>query len=443
MNSDHIHWFRSAAPYINKHTDQVLVVHLSGTVIASERFTFLIHDLALLNSLGIKIVLVFGARPQIDRRLAMSGHSSSYVNNNRITDAAALSCIKEVVGALRLELEARLSMGAANSPMAGARLRVVSGNYVAARPVGVRNGVDHQYTGEVRRVDTGSLIRSLADQCIVLLSPLGFSPTGEVFNIKSEDVATATAVALGAAKLILISHGTGASTSRDEVGAQLTLSDARGLIDERRRKSANTERGGDDPLTRQLDAAVHACNNGVTRAHLLDHRIDGALLLELFTRDGVGTMVSADDYDSKRQATIDDVAGILKLIEPLELEGVLVRRSRDKLEREIDRFTVMERDGAIIACAALYRFANTQAMELACLAVHPHYRQSERGDILLADLEKTAKEAGATTLFVLTTRTAQWFIERGFEPSDIDSLPVERKTLYNYQRRSRVLSKTL
>jgi amino-acid N-acetyltransferase len=448
--TQYVHWFRRAAPYINKHRDQIFVVQIGSELIASDNFTGLIHDLVTLQALGIRLVLVHGTRAHISASMTAGGAAPQFVGGRRITDEHSLHHVKQVAGSVRLDIEARLSMGIANSPMAGAQVRVVSGNFVTARPIGVRNGVDFCWTGEVRRVDAQSLRHSLDSQAMALLSPLGFSPTGEVFNLRSDEVATAVAIALGANKLILLGDSDQPGSDQlqpDDLGPsdpdvkqlsrQLTLTEARSKLAQWRHTSAQ------DEMSEQLASAVHACNNHVPRTHLIDWHIDGGLLLELFTRDGVGTMVSADAYDAKRTATVDDVAGILALIEPLEADGILVRRSRDKLEREIDRFTVMERDGAIVACAALYPFANANAVELACLAVHPQYRNGERGDLLLEDLEARARAGGANLLFVLTTHTAQWFMERGFIPWALDSLPVERQVLYNFQRNSRVLGKTL
>lgn len=435
-SADFVHWFRSAAPYINAHRGRTFVVQFSGEVVESPGFIDLIHDLVTLDALGVRLVLVHGARPQIDRFMRSAGKAPRFLGGRRVTDAGSVAEVRAAVGAVRLEVEARLSMGVINSPMHGAAIRVSSGNHVVARPLGVRDGVDFQYTGEVRRVDAEALKACGDSDQVALLSPLGYSPTGEVFNLTSEEVATAAAVALRASKLIMVSM---ASDGMAELPRELTLAGAHSLLSQ-----LGIADGEPTPASaRQLAAAVQACGAGVTRAHLLDGSVDGALLQELFTRDGVGTMVSADDYDQTRRARPDDVAGILALIAPLEADGVLVRRSRDKLESEIAHFTVMERDGAVIACAALYPYAQTRSMELACLVVDPAYRSGERGDALLARVEADAVHQGAGELFVLTTHTVGWFQERGFELADPASLPVQRQTLYNWQRNSRVLVKPL
>jgi len=435
--------FRASAPYINAHRGRVFVVQLGGDAVRAPGFAGLVHDLALLRSLGVRLVLVHGARAQIEERLAARGSAPRYAGELRITDADALEAVKEAAGAVRLEIEALLSMGLPNSPMEGATVRVASGNFIVARPIGVRDGVDFEHTGEVRRVDADAIGRHLEAGEIVLISPVGFSPTGEVFNLSAEEIATEVAIRLGAAKLLLL--GEGEAFARDADGAparQLAPAEARRLLAESGAARAHEVPAASD-TRRLLSAAIRACSAGVRRAHVLDRHVDGALLIELFTRDGIGTMVYADPYDLTRRAVIDDVGGILGLIEPLEREGRLVRRSREKLETEIEHFVVMERDGAIVACAAGYPFPDEGVVELACVAVHPDYEREGRGDALLEAVEAHARGGRARLLFVLTTHAVHWFLERGFERASLERLPVSRRETYNWKRGSKVLVKTL
>ena len=362
-----------------------------------------------------------------------------YAQGVRITDVATLEAAKEAIGAAHVELEALLSMGVANSPMAGAKVRVASGNFITARPIGIRDGVDYEHTGEVRRIDAEAIRQRLADGAIVLSSPLGYSPTGEVFSLQAEEVATAIATEMHAAKLVFLFDGPGVTDRRGTLVRELTLEAAKALAVDLRRDGD----GRDDALGNRLRQSIHACRNGVNRVHVIDRRIDGALLLELFSRDGVGTMINADTYDSIRRATIDDIGGILELIRPLEESGALVRRSREKLETEIALFNVVERDGAVVACAAMYPYPEDRLAELACLAVDDAYRRGQYGERLLTLAEREARAAGAERLFVLTTRAAHWFRERGFAEADHSILPDERQALYNLQRRSRVLVRAL
>ena len=430
-----VSWFRHASTYINAFRGRTFVIAFGGEVLADAQFAALVHDIVLLNSLGVRLVLAHGARPQIEQRLRERGAEFQYVNGLRVTDDEALLCVKEAAGTTRVEIEALLSMGLANLPGAGARIRVNSGNYVTAQPLGIRDGVDYLHTGEVRRLDVEAINRELESGAIVLLPPLGYSPTGEVFNLSAEDVATAAAIQLKADKLIHLVDGEGLTDADGQLIRELDLSQTEQLLD------------GEEPipelLTKHLFSALYACRNGVRRAHLIDRHRDGAILLELFTRDGIGTLITAESYEDMRQATIDDVGGLLELLRPLEEDGILVRRSRELLEMEIDHFTVVERDGMIVACAALYPFAEEGFGELACLVIHPDYRKQGRGDALLAYTERKARKLGIDKLFVLTTRTAHWFRERGFEPGELKALPMKKQAMYNYQRRSKVFVKTL
>ncbi|MEN8213703.1 MAG: amino-acid N-acetyltransferase [Pseudomonadota bacterium] len=434
--ADHfINWFRTASPYIHAHRGKTFVVALSGSAVADKHFPALVHDIALLHGLGIRLVLVHGSRPQIEERLQLRNADMEYINGLRVTDSAALACVKEAAGSVRVEIEALLSTAASNSPMSGSHIRVASGNFVTAMPIGVRDGVDYLYTGEVRRVDVDAIVQQLDNCNMVLIPPLGYSPTGEVFNLSAVDVAGAVAAAIGADKLILLSDEKPLRDSQGKIVAHLTPAQADALI-ARRKKLPQESR-------LLLSTAACACRRGVKRSHLVSRSSDGILLRELFTRDGAGTLLSAEPYDRIRQAKIDDVAGILALIEPLEEDGSLVRRSRELLETEIDHFFVVERDGLIIACAALYPYPGEQMAEVACVVVHPEYRNAGYGDILLSHIEQQAKQGAIQQIFVLTTGSSHWFQERGFRRDDVKSLPMAKRGLYNYQRNSRVLLKSL
>jgi amino-acid N-acetyltransferase len=430
-----VHWFRSAAPYIHAFRDRTFVIAFGGEAMADGGFERLVHDFNLLASLGVRLVLVHGARPQIEARLVQLEHETRYVRELRVTDAVALQCAKEASGRLRVEIEALLSMGLPNSPMAGADIRVASGNFVTARPLGVIDGVDLLYTGEVRRIDAPAIQHQLDREELVLLSPLGYSPTGEVFNLTLEDVATAAAVALRAEKLIFLTEEA-AGSRRGELLRELTAREAEALLG---RKNARLT--ADARL--YLPHAVRACRDGVKRVHLVSRRADGSLLLELFTHHGIGTMVTQDALRTLRPARIEDVGGILQLIEPLEADGTLLRRGREILETEIDSFYVVEHDGLIIGCAAFRPFRADRSAEIACLAVHPEYRNAGAGEHLLDEIEKRARRARLKQLFALTTRTAHWFVEHGFTTGSVDVLPPERRAAYSQQRRSKVLVKKL
>ncbi|MEH6579544.1 MAG: amino-acid N-acetyltransferase [Amphritea sp.] len=440
--TQYVNWFRHSSPYINAHRGKTFVLMLGGEALADDNFANIIHDIALLNSLGVKLVLVHGSRPQIEKKLHQQQIKTRLHHHMRVTDTDTLQCVIEATSTLRTEIEARLSMGLANSPMHGAQIRVCSGNFVTARPMGIFDGVDLCHTGEVRRIDSAAIRAQLGINNIVLISSLGYSPTGEIFNLPVEDVATQTAIALKADKLILFGAEKGVMDSKDTLRSELLADTAERLVNQYRAKLTDPL----DPhseLSQNLAAAALACSNGVPRSHLISYKEDGALVTELFSRNGTGTMVIQESYEQVRPATIEDVGGVLELIQPMEDAGILVRRSRERLEAEINRFTVIDLDGAIIGCAALYPFSDAKTGELACVAIAAEYRGGDKGEKLLNALEQSAVKQGLNTLFVLTTRTAHWFIERGFAEVDIASLPSEKQALYNYQRSSKAFIKTL
>ena len=427
----HIRWFRNTAPYINAHRGKTFVLMFGGEVAQHENFATLIHDIALLNSLGVRLVLIHGSRPQIDQRLERAGLESAFHQGMRITDTAVLEHVKDAAGSLRAQIEALLSMGLPNSPMQGARIRVCSGNFVTARPIGVVGGVDFQHTGRVRRIDVEGIRRQLHEGATVLLSPLGYSPTGEIFSLALEDIAVNCASAIGADKLLLFGSAEGITGADGELLRQLAVGEIDALA------------VADEEQAALLHTARRACLAGVPRCQIISYRDDCALLQELFTHDGSGTLVANDDYERARVANIDDVGGILELIEPLEQQGILVKRSRELLETEISQFRLLERDGRIIACAALYPFPEDGCGEIACIVSHPDYRGGQRGRRLLTELELEARRQGLDRVFVLTTQTAHWFIEQGFSESTREALPGRKQALYNLQRNSKVFFKPL
>ncbi len=429
-----ISWFRSVAPYFHAFRGKTFVLAFGGEIFVEGRFVELAHDINLLHSAGIRVILVHGSRPQIEAQLKRRKAQSRYARGLRITDSLALECVKEAVGLLRVEIDALLSLGLPNSPMAGAAINTVSGNFITAQPMGVHDGVDFQYTGSVRKVDAQAISGCLDAGNIAIVSPVGYSPTGEVFNLAMEDAAVATATALRAEKLIFFSD----APVEDKDGtlvSELTAQEANDLLSHGNRLTADTRL--------YLAHAVEGVRSGTQRVHLISRKVPGALLIELFTHDGSGTMITADKVVRMRQAAIDDAGGILKMIEPLEEDGTLVRRGRELLEREIDRFSVIEHDAVIVGCAALYPLSNPRAGELACLAVRPDYRDAGYGERLLRHIETRARAQRMKKLFVLTTRATHWFIERGFVDAKVEALPKDRKALYNYQRRSKILVKPL
>ncbi|ENY70565.1 amino-acid N-acetyltransferase [Aeromonas diversa] len=435
---DLVNAFRQSTPYVNFHRGGTFVLMAGGETISHPNFSNIINDIALLQTLGIRLVLVFGARSQIDEALARHQIAPHFHKQTRVTDEESLAIIKQVCGGMQFEITSRLSMGLAHTPMQGARISVVSGNFVTAQPLGVDEGVDYCLSGRVRRIDTDGIRRQLDQQNLVLISPIGCSVTGESFNLCSEEVAQRIAIDLKADKLICFSSHQGVLDAGGNAISELFPEEAQEHL-------ALLAQEGDhlSGTARYLRAAIASCRGGVPRSHLVSYTEDGALLQELFTREGVGTQIVRESAERARSATIDDIGGILDLIRPLEEEGILVRRSREQLEMEIDHFTVIERDGLIIGCAALYSFPDEAMAEMACVAIHPDYRSGHRGDMLVSRVSEQARRQGIERLFVLTTRSIHWFQERGFHPVVVEDLPVAKQRLYNWQRRSKILLKNI
>ena len=433
--------FRSVAPYIHAYRGKTFVVALAGEAIAAGKLNTFVQDLSILHAMGIKLVLVHGFRPQVNEQLAAKGHVTRFSHGIRITDAVALDCAQEAAGQLRFEIEAAFSQGLPNTPMANATVRVVSGNFLTARPVGIVDGVDFLLSGLVRRVDGAAIRRAIDIGALVLLSPFGFSPTGEAFNLTMEDVATAAAVALRADKLLFVTEVPGIREHQEDpdsaIDTELALAEAKRMLAAMAPPQQPT-----DPAF-YLQHCVKACEGGVERSHILPFAADGALLLEVFTHDGIGTMVVDEKLESLREATADDIGGILQLIEPFESDGTLVKRSRTEIERDIGHYTVIEHDGVIFGCAALYGYPEARTGELAALTVSPNVQGQGDGERILKRVEQRARAQGLSSIFVLTTRTMHWFIKRGFQQVDPDWLPEARKRKYNWDRRSQVLVKNL
>ncbi|MCD9480571.1 amino-acid N-acetyltransferase [Photobacterium phosphoreum] len=426
--------FRQSAPYLNAHVGKTMVIMVGGEAIADPNFANIVSDIALLHSLGIHIVMVYGARPQITTLLQQQQYDSPYHKGIRITDEYSLEIAKQAAGQVQLDITARFSMGLNNTPMAGSQINVISGNFIIAQPLGIDEGVDFCHSGKIRRINNMAITNQLEQGSIVLLGPIASSVTGECFNLTSEEIATQVAIRLQADKLIGFCSEQGVVDSNNDIISELLPHDAeqvlQHLIDNDDQQSGTG---------RFLRGAIAACRAGIPRSHLLSYKQDGALIQELFSLDGIGTQIVMSSAEKIRRADINDIGGILDLIQPLENEGILVRRSREQLEREITLFSIIELDNLIIGCAALYPYPEEKMAEMACVAIHPDFRDGDRGVLLLNKLCQQAREAGLEKIFVLTTRSVHWFREQGFYECDIEQLPLFKKDLYNYQRRSKIL----
>ncbi len=428
---DYVQWFRGAAPYIKAHRKKTFVIMVSDEVIYSDRFIGLVHDIALLNHLGIKLVILHGSRNSIDKHLADNQLESRFHNNIRITDSDTLPYVVHAINEVKTYFEAQLSTGLPNTPMSGSEISLIGGNFVIGMPLGVIDGVDMQHSGKVRAIKHEAIDELLALNHVVLLSNLGYSRTGEVFNLPTEELASEVARSLKADKLIFIRQE---RADADNTASTLSTSQCKSML-------ADSETP--DDLRNLLQQAILAIQAQVKRVHIIDQQVDGGLLLELFTRDGYGIMVTNLFYEGSRAASIDDIGGILSLIEPLEASGVLVVRSREQMELEIRYFQVVEKDGMIIGCIACIPDKDESIAEIACLAVHDDYQRAGLGNQLLQSAEMQALKHGVTQLYTLTTRTSHWFIEHGFSENRDFALPSTKRDSYNPERGSKILTKSI
>lgn len=456
LSSQFVPWFRSVAPYIHAHKGKTFVVGISGELIAAGKLNAFVQDLALIHSLNIRIVLVHGFRSQVEEQLQAKGVKSQYANGIRITDTDALSCAQEAAGRLRYQIEAAFSQGLPNTPMAHAKIRVVSGNFITAKPLGIVNGINYEHTGIVRKLDTDGIYQALDQNAIVLLSPFGYSPTGEAFNLTMEDIATHTALKLKADKLIFVGESFGVPKvvqkslvpqehSTDEkcctaglIERELSLEQAYQIL-----QSQHSSPDTAPDYLNYLQHCIQAVQGGVQRAHILPYAIDGGILTELFTHNGVGSMIVDEKLNLLREATVDDIGAIIQLIEPLEKQGVLIKRSRTDIERDITAYTVMEHDGVLFGCAAFYPYLKEKTAELAALTISEHTQGHAYGEQLLKHIERRARDLHLKSIFVLTTQTMHWFINKGFQTVSPDWLPEAKRESYNWERRSQVLVKYL
>lgn len=413
---------REAAPYVYQHRGKTFVIAFPGEVVEQDSFRRLIQDIAIIAALGCRIVIVHGTRAQINQRLAVAGRVSHFHHNIRVTAPDDIPLVEEAVGYLRIRIEKLLSHALNQPSFAGEDIGICSGNYLTAQPLGIIDGVDYSHTGKIRRIAHALIAQQLDSYNIVLVSPLGYSPSGETYNLDYEQVALSTAKELAADKIIFLSDHD-LQLPRELVAGQVSH----------------------DPSASPflLKIASLLLHSEIERVHLLNAAQDGALLLELYTRDGVGSMVATEQFESLRAATVEDISGILELIRPLEQRGVLIKRSREQLELEIGKFHIITRDREVIACVALYDTDAPEVAELACLVVNPQYRGGNRGDKLLRHVAQLAKTQGKTRLLVLTTQTTDWFRERGFVKGSVEELPANKKSLYNFQRNSQVLFQEL
>ncbi len=418
--------FREATPYIHYLKDKTIVLAISSSIIKSPVFAALAQDINLLASLGVRLVLVHGVRQYVNDLMTEAGLGIQYHAGRRITDAITLEKAKQACGIVRFNVESALALGMPHTPSGNIRLRITSGNFLLAKPLGVIDGVDMHYAGRVRKVDQTGITSLLDMGSVVLISPLANSLSGYSYNLALEEVAADIAIALKAEKLVFINQEKGVLAKDGTIISTLTTNEIEEL---------QTSIPQSISITRILSAIRKALYHDVTRAHLISGAADGALFKELFTRDGFGTSFAKSSFLKVEKAHAEDIPDIIRLIRPLEEKGILVPRSIAYLENHIHEFSLLKNDQQICGCVALKPYPKNNCAELACLVVSPTIQASGSGEILLDYVLKNARSQQLDNVFCLSTQTGDWFTERGFIHADTDVLPKERLEEYQENKR--------
>jgi len=395
-------------------------------------FSSLVKDMALLSQTGFRVVIVPGAKEWIDAVLGKYGIVSHYAGSTRITSEEAMPFVQMAA----FHSATRFITG-----FSGSRVDAVIGNFIRARGLGVIGGVDMEHTGTVDRFYIDSMRRLLDLGMAPILPCIGWNSTGKPYNLASDEIALQAAVSLGAIKLFIISLSGGIKKDNYQIPhdietasngriMRLTPQEAAGILE------SNSAKSGDKALA-ELALAVKASRAGVERVHIIDGNEEGAVLKELFSNLGAGTMVYADEYESIRGIRSRDIADILRLMEPLMQQGILLRRTAEDIENKKEDYAVFVIDGQIHACGALHNWGEDHG-EIAAIATDPAYGDMGLGRRIVNYLLGKAKKQNLKRVFVLTTRTQDWFESLGFREASVESLPEKKRRRYDYSRNSKI-----
>ena len=436
--SSFIQNFRLSAKYINLFNQNIFVIALSGYVFNEDQFVKIAQDINILHSLKIKVILVYGARPQVESILVKNKIPVRLLKNMRVTSSAALKHVIEVNGAIRNKIEATLST--IKSVSEGMRLS--SGNFLTAMPVGIIDGIDMESTGKIRGVDVEAIKNKLNHHEIVIVSPIGYSPIGQIFNLSYEQTAANIAVAINADKLIFYVDANGILNERGELIPELTSEKAHKLISHIEEKpspeSAQNLSYDDFNI---LKSSVFAIKNKIKKVHLINRHIDGSLIEELFTEKGSGTILTEFALENFRKATEGDLKDIYRILFPLEKRKILIERDLTQIKGMINQFYVLEHDKKFVGCVSLNSFK--ESLELASFSIEPKYQRLGFGKKLLKLCELEAKKLKYDEIFILTTQSEHWFAENGFKEKSKELMPTFKKKTYQSERNSKYLTKKL
>jgi amino-acid N-acetyltransferase len=420
--------------YQNRFDGKTIVLKIDYPILNAPHFPQLLKDLAMLRATGIEIILVPGAREWIDAVLKEYDTESAYVDGIRIATQDSIPFIRMAAFDVANRLMTLLTAFQANA---------VIGNFVRARGIGVIDGVDFQNSGRVDKI-LNEPLQQILDQGMIPIFPcIGWNAAGKPYNLSSDDIAVAVAEALQAEKLFFVTDSDGVMETRFKLPAGL-VKNSDGLVArlslEEAEEVLRLNAGNPDPDLKYLALALTACRKGTERAHVVDGRLEGAILREIFSNLGIGTMIYGNnDYESIRPMRADDIGDVLRLMEPLVREGILVTRSEDELTARHGDFVVYSIDDVVHACGALHDYGEGQG-EIAAIATNPVYSHLSMGRKIVSYLVEKAARIGMTRVFVLTTRTIDWFEQLGFVEADFASLPARKGETYNHARKSRIFA---
>jgi amino-acid N-acetyltransferase len=419
---------REILRYVPRFRDKVFVIAIDGAIVEDDNLHNLLLDIALLRSLRIEVALVHGAGHQIRRLAEQTGQTPSNLDGTGVTDFATLQLAITAANRVTHEILEGL---AAND------LRAAYSNALVAHPAGILQGIDHMFTGRVERVDT-SLLKALLKRDIVpVIAPLGCDGEGHTYRLNSDAVAVEVARALSAVKLIYLTTQAGIHVGAELV-RQLTVEEAEDILKAHRQEVAFS-------AISKLDHAMRAARGGVPRVHIIDGRVEEGLLAEVFSNEGIGTLVHANEYQAIRRAQKRDAGAIFHLIQGGIESDELVRRSRADIERQVDDFFVFEVDRNPVACLALHVYPERRQAEMACVCVDSKYENQGIGAKLMHFAESQAREGGVQQMFCLSTQAVNYFVQKGgYHLATPDDLPASRRESYERNgRRSQVLTKPL
>ena len=436
---------REAFHYQSRFEGSTMVFKIDFPITEEPEFPYLMKDLALLAKTGFKIVIVPGAKEAIDSALEKHGIACTY---NVIEDSREPARVTTPQAIPFVEMEAFHTATRFMTFLSGSRVDAVIGNFVRARGLGVVNGTDMEHTGTVDKIFTDSIRNVLNLGMVPILPCIGWSPSGKPYNVPSDEIALAVSAALGAVKLFIVSvHGglrrgliplpEHVETRDNDRPVWLTPQEAEAMVASFSAPSVNASGSATDKVFHEIKLALQASRAGINRVHIIDGREDGAVLKELFSNLGAGTMIYADEYESIRPCRSRDLPDILRLMEPPMQEGILLRRTAEQIQEKKDDFIVFEIDGSVHACGALHDWGGAQG-EIAAVASDPLYAGMNLGRQIVRYLVEKARKNHMSRVFLLTTHTHDWFESLGFSESPVDSLPEEKLRLYDHVRKSKV-----